>query len=403
MKSNYFWECSSCRKKYTEKMVYNLCECGSPLLVRYNLERIKGLLCKEDLSQRFPTLWKYKELLPVRDQNNIITLHEGFTPVIQLKKLGKSLGLENLFLKDEGMLPTGTFKARGATVGVSMAKELGIDTLAVPTVGNAGEAWAAYCAKAGIRLHVVMPKNALEVNKNECLSMGAEVYLVDGLLSDAGKIVSQWVKEKGWFSAATLFEPYRIEGKKTMGFEIAEQFAWNLPDVIIHPCGGAVGVISIWKALKELQQLGWIDRIPTRLVAVQSTGCAPIVKAFENGKSSSEFWHGAESIAQGFLAPNPIGDRLCLKAIRESNGTAIAVSDEEIKKYIDVIAAKEGISACPEGVGTICAAKKLKEKGWIKPGEKILLVNTGSGMKYFHLLSMQKRPYYIAADGGQSQ
>lgn len=368
------------------------------MLVRYDLERIKDLVRKEDLTQRLPTLWKYKELLPVENELNIVSLNEGWTPIIQLSKMGEIIGLENLFLKDEGMLPTGTFKARGATVGVSMAKELGIKTIAIPTVGNAGEAWAAYCAKAGIQLHVVMPKNALEINKKECLSMGAEVYLVDGLLSDAGKIVSKWAKEKGWFSATTLFEPYRIEGKKTMGYEIAEQFAWNPPDVIIHPCGGAVGIISIWKALKELQKLGWIDRIQTRIVAVQSAGCAPIVKAFENGKSVSEFWHGAKSMAQGFLAPNPAGDRLCLNTIRESNGTAIAVSDEEIKHYIDVIAAVEGVSACPEGVGTICAAKRLKDKGWIKPGEKVLLVNTGSGMKYFHLLSMQKKPHQVYAD-----
>jgi threonine synthase len=337
-------------------------------------------------------------LLPIENEKNIVSLNEGFTPVIQISKLGEIIGLKNLYLKDEGMLPTGTFKARGATVGVSMAKELGITTVAIPTVGNAGEAWAAYCAKAGIKLHVVMPKDALEINKRECLSLGAELYLLDGLLSDASKIVSQWAKERKWFSAATLFEPYRIEGKKTMGFEIAEQFNWNLPDVIIHPCGGAVGIISIWKALKELQMLGWVDRIQTRIVAVQSTGCAPIVKAFENGKSESEFWHGAKSMAQGFLAPNPAGDHLCLDTIRQSNGTAISVSDEEIKNYIDMIAAVEGISACPEGVGTICAAKRLKDRGWIKPEEKVLLVNTGSGMKYFHLLSIQKIPHKIDAD-----
>jgi threonine synthase len=368
------------------------------LLVRYNIKSIKNSLNKKDLSNRTPTLWKYRELLPVENEDNVVSLNEGYTPIIKLENLGKMLGLKNLYLKDEGILPTGTFKARGATVGVSMAKELGIKTIVIPTVGNAGEAWSAYCAKAKIKLHVVMPCDALEINKKECLSMGAEVHLLDGLLSDPNTIVSHWAKEKKWCSAATLFEPYRIEGKKTMGFEIAEQFNWNLPDVIIHPCGGAVGIISIWKAFKELQELGWVNRIPTRIVAVQSTGCAPIVKAFEDGKSEAKFWHGAKSIAQGFLAPKPAGDYLCLDAIRQSNGTAISVSDEEIKVYIDLLAAEEGISACPEGVATICAIKRLKDKKWVKPKEKILLINTGSGMKYFHLLSMLKKPHKIGVE-----
>ena len=393
-----FLECSRCGEKYSEKKIYNLCKCGSPLLVRYRLNEIKNSIKKKDIKKRYPTLWKYKELLPVDKEENIVSLNEGFTPIIKLKNIGGILGLKNLFMKDEGLLPTGTFKARGATIGVSMAKELGIKTVIIPTVGNAGEAWAAYCAKAKIKLHVVMPKEALEINKKGCLSMGAKVYLLPGLLSDANKVVGQWAKKYNWFSATTLHEPYRIEGKKTMGFEIAEQFNWILPDIIVHPCGGAVGIVSIWKAFEELQEMNWIDNIKTKLVAVQSNGCAPIVKAYENGKNESEFWENAHSIAQGFLASRPLGDYLCLDAIKKSEGKAISVSDEEILNYIDLLAREEGILACPEGVATLCAIKNLKDQEWIKPDDKILLINTGSGIKYPHLVATKKKPHIMKPD-----
>jgi threonine synthase len=382
-------ECPRCGEHYPKQGVYNLCRCSSPLLVRYRLENIKQSIRKEDIEQRDPTLWKYREFLPIEGQNSIVSLNEGFTPVIKLGRLGKFLGFDNLYLKDEGQIPTGTFKARGATVGVSKAKELGIKTIALSTAGNAGGAWAAYCAKAGIELFVVMPVDAPDINKEECLATGARVYLVRGLISDAGRIVNGGVNKYGWFSASTLHEPYRIEGKKTMGLEIAEQFHWVIPHVIVYPCGGGVGLIGIWKAFEELREMGWINSPETRFVAVQSAGCAPIVSAFSEGKKEVEFWEGARTIADGLRVPKPLGDFLILDALEKSNGIAVSIPDEEIIKSIYLLAKEEGIFACPEGAATLGAIRRLKENGWVKRGETILLLNTGTGLKYPQLVSKE--------------
>lgn len=389
-------ECSRCGKRYPKRGIYNLCHCGHPLLVRYRLEDIQKSIRKGDLEARDPTLWRYREFLPVEAEESIVSLQEGFSPVIKLEGLGRNLGLDNLYLKDEGQIPTGTFKARGAAVGVSKAKELGIKTIALPTAGNAGGAWAAYCAKAGIDLFVVMPIDAPDINKRECLAMGSHLYLVKGLISDAGQIVNRGVRKYGWFSASTLQEPYRIEGKKTMGLEIAEQFRWTLPDVIVYPCGGGVGLIGMWKAFEELREMGWIQSLKTRFVAVQSAGCAPIVKAFERGRKEAEFWEGAETIADGLRVPKPLGDFLILDAIEKSNGIALSVKDEEILESVQLLAKEEGIFACPEGAATLWAVKNLKEEGWLKGGETVLLLNTGTGLKYPRLIS--KRAPILESD-----
>jgi threonine synthase len=374
--------CPKCENAYESEKIIQVCECGSPLLVRYDLEKIATVLKKEDLIGRAPDLWRYRELLPVKHPDNIVNLGEGMTPLLKLNRLGAETGLENLYLKDEGIIPTGTFKARGAAVGVSRAKELGVKTLAMPTNGNAGAAWAVYGAAAGIKSVIVMPQDAPPIPRGECAISGADLYLVDGLISDAGKIVAKAVEKYGWFDASTLKEPYRIEGKKTMGLEIAEQFNWKLPDVIIYPTGGGVGIIGIYKALQELLEMGWIDHKMPRLVAVQSTGCAPIVKAWEEGKTSSEFWQNARTLAFGITVPKALGDFLVLEAIYKTNGCAVAVSDDQILQAENLLASREGTFVCPEGAATLSAALKLLENGWIDPSETVVLLNTGSGLKY---------------------
>ena len=382
-------ECPKCQKTYESEKVQQLCECGGPLLVRYDLEKAAGSLTKEDLKNRKPDLWRYRELLPVRDPENIITLGEGMTPIVELKQVGAHYGFSNLLLKDEGLIPTGTFKARGAAVGVSRAKELGVETLAMPTNGNAGGAWAAYCAPAGIKSVIVMPKSAPSINKKECGVLGAELFLVNGLISDAGKIVARAVSKYGWYDASTLKEPYRIEGKKTMGLEIAEQFGWDVPDVILYPTGGGVGIIGIFKALRELQAMGWIGEKMPRLVAVQSEGCAPIVQAWKEGKKDSEFWKDSETVAFGINVPKALGDFLVLEAVYETNGCAISVSDQELLDAEHLLASREGAFICPEGASTLAAAKKLLDQGWIKSDESVLVLNTGTGLKYPETVSIE--------------
>jgi threonine synthase len=374
--------CSKCKNTYESEKIIQVCDCGSPLLVRYNLNKITTVLKKEDLIGRAPDLWRYRELLPVKLPENIVNLGEGMTPLLKLNRLSAETGLENLYLKDEGIIPTGTFKARGAAVGVSRAKELGINTLAMPTNGNAGAAWAVYGAAAGIKSVIVMPQDAPPIPRGECAISGADLYLVDGLISDAGKIVSKAVEKYGWFDASTLKEPYRIEGKKTMGLEIAEQFNWKLPDVILYPTGGGVGIIGIYKALLELVEIGWIDHKMPRLVGVQSTGCAPIVKAWEEGKTSSEFWQNAKTLAFGITVPKALGDFLVLEAIYKTNGCAVAVTDDNIIQAENLLASREGTFVCPEGAATLSAALKLRKTGWIHPRETVVLLNTGSGLKY---------------------
>ncbi len=375
-------ECPKCNATYASGKVAHLCDCGSPLLVRYDLDQVKKAIHKEDLIHRRPDLWRYRELLPVKNEENIVCLGEGMTPLLRLKNLGKDVNMPNLYLKDEGIIPTGTFKARGAAVGVSMARELGIKVVVMPTNGNAGAAWALYCAPAGIKAVIVMPKDAPPIPRGECVIAGASLYLVNGLISDAGKIVAKAVSDYGWFDASTLKEPYRIEGKKTMGLEIAEQFGWKLPDVILYPTGGGVGIIGIYKALLELKEMGWIEGRLPRLVAVQSTGCAPIVKAWQEKKTESVFWEHARTLAFGITVPKAIGDFLVLDAIYKTGGCAVAVDDSEILKAGELLAAREGAFVCPEGAATLSAAMHLARGGWIKPEEKVVLLNTGSGLKY---------------------
>ena len=304
------------------------------------------------------------------------------TPFLTLEKIGRRLGMSQLFMKDEGTIPTGTFKARGATVGVSKAKELGINVLAMPTNGNAGGAWALYCARAGIRAYIVMPEDAPAIPRNECALSGAKLYLVRGLISDAGQIIGKAIKHYGWYDASTLKEPYRIEGKKTMGFEIAEQLGWEVPDVILYPTGGGVGIIGIYKGLLELKEMGWIKEKMPRLVSVQSTGCAPIVKAWEEKKTESEFWHKSNTIAFGINVPKALGDFLVLEAVYATEGCAVAVGDDEILDAQAQLASEEGTYVCPEGAATLSAAIRLLNQGWIKRDEKVVLLNTGTGLKY---------------------
>jgi len=387
--------CPKCDSTYESEKIMQVCDCGSPLLVRYDIDKISKVLKREDLSKRKPDLWRYEELLPVKHQENIVTLGEGMTPLLKLNRLGTEVGLENLYLKDEGIIPTGTFKARGAAVGVSRAKELGVNILAMPTNGNAGAAWAVYAAAAGIKSVIVMPEDAPPIPRGECAISGADLYLVDGLISDAGKIVSRAVKKYGWFDASTLKEPYRIEGKKTMGLEIAEQFDWKLPDVIIYPAGGGVGIIGIYKAFQELHEMGWVDDRMPRLVAVQSTGCAPIIKAWEEGKTESEFWQNAKTLAFGITVPKALGDFLVLEAIYKTNGCAVAVTDEKIIEAENMLASREGTFVCPEGAATLSAALKLLETGWIGSDENVVLLNTGSGLKYPE--TVQIEPKVLAA------
>jgi threonine synthase len=375
-------ECPKCSETYESEQRVQLCRCGAPLLVRYDLARVAAHLSPSDLASRPPDLWRYRELLPVRSPDHVVCLGEGMTPLLPLRRLGPKVGIPHLYLKDEGIIPTGTFKARGAAVGVSRAKELGIEILAMPTNGNAGAAWAAYCAAAGIRAVIVMPEDAPPIPRGECAVTGAALYLVEGLISDAGKIVGRAVANYGWFDASTLKEPYRIEGKKTMGLEIAEQFGWTLPDVILYPTGGGVGIIGIYKALQEIREMGWIRGKLPRLVAVQSTGCAPIVKAWEENRRDSEFWKDARTLAFGITVPKALGDFLVLEAVYETEGCAVAVEDEAILDAEEMIASTEGTFICPEGAATLTAAIRLKESGWIRPDETVVLLNTGSGMKY---------------------
>ncbi|MED4205481.1 threonine synthase [Neobacillus mesonae] len=375
--------CPKCDCTYGVQDRHQLCGCGSPLLVAYDLEELKRDFHANVLKERSPDLWRYHELLPVIDEKNVVSLGEGMTPMLKMSTLGTDMGLQNLYMKDEGLIPSGSFKSRGAAVGVSKAKELGVERIAMPTNGNAGAAWSLYCARAGMQSTIVMPLDAPEITRKECLAAGAELYLVDGLIGDAGKIVGQAIADYGFFDASTLKEPYRIEGKKTMGLEIAEQFHWEVPDVILYPTGGGVGLIGIFKALRELQTLGWIDseKMP-RLVAVQAEGCAPIVKAWEEGRSSAEPWENASTIAFGINVAKALGDFLILDAIKQSNGCAISVSDELIMQELKTAAICEGAFICPEGAAAFAAARTLRKNGWIGPDERVVVLNTGAGIKY---------------------
>jgi threonine synthase len=377
-------ECGRCGTPHEASTVQNTCrECGSPLLARYDLARLAAEVDRDAIATRRPDMWRYHELLPIGSSQAVVSLGEGMTPLLALPRLGERIGLPRLLMKDEASLPTGSFKARGAAAGVSRAKELGIGGIAMPTNGNAGAAWAAYAARAGLDAYIVMPRGAPEITRRECVVAGARLELIDGLISDAGKVVAGAVAAGNWFDASTLKEPYRIEGKKTLGLEIAEQLGWRVPDAIIYPTGGGVGIIGIYKALLELQAIGWVEpgRLP-RLIAVQATGCAPIVRAFEARATVSEPWLDAHTIAFGITVPKALGDFLVLEAVYETGGCALAVDDEALVAGVHDLAAAEGAFICPEGGATVAAARQLRAQGWLSADDEVVLLNTGAGIKY---------------------
>ncbi len=381
-------KCSKCGRIYPHDIPVNTCECGYPLLSVYDLEKARETMTKKGIAGRINSLWRYHEVLPVIQEKNVVTLGEGMTPIVTAERLGQEMGVRNLMIKDEGLLPTGTFKARGASVGVSKCKELGIKSISMPTNGNAGSAWSTYAARAGISSYIVMPVDAPQIARAECYVTGSRLFLIKGLINDAGAAVKQASKDYDLFDVSTLKEPYRLEGKKTMGYELLEQLDWQLPDVILYPTGGGVGIIGIYKALNEALEMDLIDSITTRLVSVQAEGCAPIVKAFSEKKAESEFWKGSETVAFGINVPKALGDFLVLDSVYKTKGTAIAIPDGEILKYQKRTATLNGQFLCPEGASTIAAAKKLREEGWIDAGEKVLALNTGSGIKYPNTVSV---------------
>ena len=381
-------ECAACGLRHEARRLHNLCaECGKPLLVRYDLKNAAASSTKESLKGRSPDLWRYREVLPVESDENVVTLGEGYTPLVHASRLGAQLGLTGLYIKDEGQNPTQSFKARGMTAAVSMAKELGAHKLAVPSAGNAAGALAAYAARAGLEAHIFMPRDTPKANVIECEQTGAQVTLMDGLITDCGAEVARRKDAEGWFDVSTLKEPYRIEGKKTMGYELAEQFDWELPDVIIYPTGGGTGLIGMWKAFEEMEQMGWIGSKRPRMVTVQAAGCAPIVLAFEDGKRFADEFPNAHTTASGLRVPRAIGDFLILDALRASGGTAIAVTDEELIEATKEIGAAEGIFCAPEGAACLPALQKLMSGGAVKSGDRVVLFNTGSGVKYVESFS----------------
>ena len=392
-------ECSRCATKHDAWVRQNLCACGGPLLARYDLDAVRAAVSPSLIAQRPPTMWRYAELLPVSSPGAVVTLGEPITPLLPLPSLGRDMGVPRLTVKDEAALPTGSFKARGAAVGVSRAVELGIAAIGMPSNGNAGGAWSAYAARAGIRSLVVMPVGAPEICRAECVLAGAELYLVDGLISDAGRIARSAVRRRGWFEAATMREPYRVEGKKTMALEIVEQLGWRLPDVIVYPTGGGVGLVGIAKALEELSELGWVRGPAPRLVAVQSTGCAPIVEAYRAGAAEvAQPWDGGYTVAFGLTVPSTIGDRLVLDAVRRSGGTALAVDDAAMLDEQASCLRRDGVLFCPEGAATLAAVRALRADGWLDAQDEVVVLNTGSALKYQHTLLPVQAPV-LGSDG----
>ena len=375
-------ECGRCGRGYDSGVPQGLCACGSPLLARYDLPAVAAGLDRAEFSTRVPSLWRYHELLPVQAPGMVVTLGEGMTPLVPLPRLAAEFGVAHLAMKDEGLLPTGTFKARGAAVGVSRARELGIQRIAMPTNGNAGAAWATYAARAGMDALIVMPVDAPEITRAECAIAGARLYLVDGLIGDAGALTAGAVATQGYTDVSTLKEPYRLEGKKTMGLELFEQLGWRVPDVILYPTGGGVGLIGIYKALLECQAMGWLGATMPRLVAVQATGCAPIVRAWEEGATESRAWEKASTIAFGITVPKPLGDFLILDALRRTGGCAVAVDDEQTLAAQSRLAAAEGAFVCPEGAACFAAAEQLRKDSWISEDDEVVVLNTGTGIKY---------------------
>jgi threonine synthase len=375
-------ECSYTGQRYDAGRVYGLSEAGKPLLARYNLDTLRGAVSKGDLAGRADGFWRYREFLPVTKAANRISLGEVVTPLIRAERIEKRLGSGDILVKDEGRLPTGSFKARGLALAVSMAKELGLHHLAMPTNGNAGAALAAYASRAGMRSTIFCPDDTPAVNVEEIALQGGDVYRVNGLINDCGKIVGEGKEKVGWFDVSTLKEPYRIEGKKTMGLELAEQLGWELPDVIFYPTGGGTGLIGMWKAFDELEQIGWIGSKRPRMVAVQASGCAPIVKAWEEGEEHAPLWQNAHTIAAGIRVPVAVGDFLIIRAVRGSEGFAIAVDDDDIIDAQTEMAKEEGLLLCPEGAATYAAFRQSLRDGRVSKSDRVILFNCATGLKY---------------------
>lgn len=378
------FECALCRKHHEARTLQNLCrECGKPLLVRYDLASAARTLKPSTLVDRESSLWRYREVLPVEDWTNTVSFGEGWTPLLSAQRLAGKLRVNlDLYIKDEGQNPTQSFKARGMTAAISMAKEFGVKKVAVPSAGNAAGAMAAYAARAGMEAYIFMPSDTPRANVIECEQTGAKVTLVDGLITDCGKIVAERKEAEGWFDVSTLKEPYRVEGKKTMGYELAEQLNWELPDVILYPTGGGTGLIGMWKAFDEMEEMGWIGPKRPRMVSVQSSTCAPIVRAFKKGERFADEFENAATVASGLRVPKAIGDFLILDAIRASSGTAIAVDDSELVAAVGEMGAAEGVFTAPEGAACLPALRKLIDSGFVKGGERVVLFNTGAGVKY---------------------
>ena len=381
-------ECSGCHKKFPANKIQTFCpDCRSPFLARYDLTTARGLIDRDGIRQRPRGMWRWHELLPVEKAENFVCLGEGDTALLPVSNVARHLGLSNLFVKDESSNPTGTFKARGLAAAVSKARELGVKKVIIPTAGNAGGAMAAYAARAGMRALIYMPRDTPRANILESKMAGAEVVLVDGIISDAAAMAGEKARSEGWFDLSTFKEPYRVEGKKVMGYELAETFNWSLPDVIIYPTGGGTGLVGMWKAFDELEELGWLANTKRpRMVSVQAEGCAPIVRAFESGATLCEFWNNAQTLASGLRVPKSFADGLILRDLRASNGTAIAVSDAAIQACQRKLSRMEGIFAAPEGAATLAALEELVQQKWVQPEERVVLFNTGSGLKYLDQL-----------------
>jgi threonine synthase len=388
--------CSLCSRNYPAGQLLNLCECGGPLLVHYDLSALGISNPQAMVSPQLSSMWRYEKVLPA-DAKDAVTLGEGWTPLVRLHRLADELGANDLWLKDEGQNPTDSFKARGLSMAVTMAKKLGVTKLAIPSAGNAASALAAYAAAAGMEAHIFMPSDVPQANFIECKAYGAHVTLVNGLINDCGRIVAERKTAEGWFDVSTLKEPYRIEGKKTMGYEVAEQFGWQLPDAILYPCGGGVGLIGMWKAFGELEMLGITGAKKPKLIAVQAAGCQPLTRAFNAGAARTELWNDAYTVASGLRVPKPLGDFQILNAIRESQGTAVSITDEDMLDGGIALAEREGIFPAPEGGACVAAAAQLLESGFLKREERIVIYNTGSGLKYLEAYSTR----YPRNSGGE--
>lgn len=379
-------ECGLCQTKFPPNLLRNLCDCGGSLFARYDLASVAKSWTKQQLAGQPSDMWRYSPVLPA-EREEAVSLSEGWTPHFLAKALGRELRLDNLWIKDDGRNPTDSFKARGMSTAVTLARAFGASKLAVASAGNAAGALAAYSAAAGLQAHIFMPKDVPQSNFLECKALGARVTLVDGLINDCARIVAERKTQEGWFDVSTFKEPYRVEGKKTMGCEIAERFQWSLPDAILYPCGGGVGLIGMWKAFQELEELGWIGSRRPKMIAVQAEGCQPIVTAFQKGAPESQLWPDAHTIASGLRVPKPLGDVHILRILYQSGGTALAVSDGEMLDGADLLGRTEGVFAAPEGGAVVTAVQKLLKSGFLNPDERILLYNTGSGLKYLEAFS----------------